>query len=94
MYQELDEMYGLVQKMIKQDILDANNSVTKLMKHDLNSNRCHEREMKIGIATSSLLGKLKISEGHKLNVQDKCQDIFIGTLTKVRITRAISALNA
>ena len=43
-------MYGFMLKFIKQDILDLNNPVPKLMKLDLNSNKCHKKEVKIDIA--------------------------------------------
>ena len=57
--------------------------------------------MKIGIATSWWSGELNVSEGHKLNIRDECQDFFIGVVSKLReqsplkyrLTRAISALN-
>ena len=32
------------------------------MKIDLKQSKCNEREVKIGIATSSLLAKIKVSE--------------------------------
>ena len=52
MYRELEKMlYGLMQKFIKRDILDANKSMTELMKLDLNNKKCHKKEVKIGLAT-------------------------------------------
>ena len=71
------------------------------MKFDLGRNKCHKKEVKIDIATSSLLCKLKVSEEHKLSFQNNCKDFIIGVVPKLReqsllkykLTRAISALN-
>ena len=48
--------------LIKQDILDENKSAVKLMKLDLNGNKCHKKEVKIGIAKSLSMDQLKVSE--------------------------------
>ena len=69
MYEELEKMfYGLIQKLMKQDILDQNKSAVKLMKLDLNGNKCHKKEVKIGIAKSLLMDKLKVSQKFSLRV--------------------------
>ena len=59
------------------------------MKLDLNGNKCHKKEVKIGIAKSLLMDKLKVKK-----------DFFNGDVSKPRkrshlkckLTRAISAL--
>ena len=48
--------------LIKQDILDENKSAVKLMKLDLNGNKCHKKEVKISIAKSLSMDQLKVSE--------------------------------
>ena len=48
--------------LIKQDILDENKSAVKLMKLDLNGNKCHKKEVKIGIAKSLSMDQLNVSE--------------------------------
>ena len=48
--------------LIKRDILHENKSAVKLMKLDLNGNKCHKKEVKIGIAKSLSMGQLKVSE--------------------------------
>ena len=48
--------------LIKQDILDEKKSAVKLMKLDLNGNKCHKKEVKIGIAKSLSMDQLKVSE--------------------------------
>ena len=49
--------------LIKQDILDENKLAVKLMKLDLNGNKCHhKKEVKIGIAKSLSMDQLKVSE--------------------------------
>ena len=53
---------------MKQDILDQNKSAVKLMKLDLNGNKCHKKEVKIGIAKSLLMDKLKVSQKFSLRV--------------------------
>ena len=52
----------LCKSLIKQDILHENKSVVKLMKLDLNGNKCHKKEVKIGIAKSLSMDQLKVSE--------------------------------
>ena len=39
--------YGLIQKFMKQDILDQNKPAVKLMKLDLNGSKCHKKEVKL-----------------------------------------------
>ena len=48
--------------LIKQDILDEKKSAVKLMKLDLNGNKCHKKEGKIGIAKSLSMDQLKVGE--------------------------------
>ena len=48
--------------LIKQDILDEKKSAVKLMKLDLNGNKCHKKEVKIGIAKSLSMDQLKVGE--------------------------------
>ena len=63
LYQELEKiMYSLLKKFIKPEVLAENKSVFKMMKLDLNANRVHYKNVKISIATTSLLNKLKTSE--------------------------------
>ena len=48
--------------LIKQDILDEKKSAVKLMKLDLNGNKCHKKGVKNGIAKSLSMDQLKVSE--------------------------------
>ena len=59
-------MRNLMQKFIKREVLLEATSVQKLMKIDLNRKKCHYKEVKIGIATSSMLEKVKVSDGKKI----------------------------
>ena len=73
----------------------------KMMKVHLNANRVHYKYMKIGIATTSLLNKLKLSEGAKIQFRRECLDFFVGVFhkfqercsLKYKLTRAVSSLN-
>ena len=61
LYQELEKvMRLLMQNFVKKDILTEAKSTFKLMKIDLQQSKCNERGIKIGIATSSLLAKIKV----------------------------------
>ena len=67
LYQELEKIiYSLLEKLIKWEVLAVNKSVFKMMKLDLNTNRVQYKNVKIGIVTTSLLNKLKASEGAKI----------------------------
>ena len=59
-------IYSLLEKFIKPKVLAVNKSVFKMMKLNLNANRVHYKNVKIGIVTTSLLNKLKASEGAKI----------------------------
>ena len=60
-------IYSLLEKFIKPKVLAVNKSVFKMMKLSLNANRVHYKNVKIGIVTTtSLLNKLKASEGAKI----------------------------
>ena len=58
-------------------------------------------EVKIGIATSTLLAKIKVSESCKSQFHDDCLKFYIGIVSKIRkksplrckLARAVSALN-
>lgn len=86
---------------VKRDILGTIKSLTKLMKLDLNNNKYHKMEVKIGIANSLPLVKLRVSERQKIKFRDECQNFFIGFASnlrkqsslKYRLTRAIPALD-
>ena len=55
LYQELEKIiYSLLEKFIKPEVLAVNKSVFKMMKLDLNANRVHYKNVKIGIVTTSL----------------------------------------
>ena len=52
LYQELEKIvYSLLEKFIKPEVLAVNKSVFKMMKLDLNANRVHYKNVKIGIVT-------------------------------------------
>ena len=52
LYQELEKIvYSLLEKFIKPEVLAVNKSVFKMMKLDLNANRVHYKNVKIGLAT-------------------------------------------
>ena len=93
-------IYSLLEKFIKPKVLAVNKYVFKMMKLDLNANRMHYKNVKIGIATTSLLNKLKASEGAKIQFT-RCLDFFVGVVHKLqercplkyKLTRAVSSLN-
>ena len=73
LYQELEKvMRLLMQNFIKMDILTEATSTFKLMKIDLQQSNCNGREVKIKIATSLLLAKIKVSESCKSQFHDDC----------------------
>ena len=71
------------------------------MKIDLQQFKCNGREVKIGIATSSLLAKIKVSESRKSHFHDDCLKFYIIIVRYLRgrsplrykLTRAVSPLN-
>ena len=101
-YQELEKiMRLLMQNFIKMDILTEAKSTFKLMRIDLQQSKCDGREVKIGIATSLLLAKIKVGESRKSHFHGDCLKFYIGMVNKLRgrsplrykLTRAVSALN-
>ena len=62
----------LMQNFIKTDILTEAKSTITLMKVDLQQSKCNGRDVKIDIATSSLLAKIKVSESRKSHFHDDC----------------------
>ena len=88
-------IYSLLEKFIKPKVLAVNKYVFKMMKLDLNANRMHYKNVKIGIATTSLLNKLKANEGAKVQFRRECLDFFIAVVHKLqyKLTRAVSLLN-
>ena len=80
LYQELEKIiYSHLEKFIKPESLAVSKSVFKMMILDLNANRLHYKNVKIGIATTSLLSKLKAREGANLekNVLIFLLELFI-----------------
>ena len=71
------------------------------MKIDLEVHGCGKRNVKICIAISSLLGKLKFSEDQNPQFHRNFVNIFIGvvcnlkeqSVLKYKMTKAVSALN-
>ena len=55
---------------IKPEVVAVNKSVFKMMKLGLNANRVHYKNVKIGIATTSLLNKLKQMRVQKFNLEE------------------------
>ena len=101
LYQELEKIiYSLLEKFIKPEVLAVNKSVFKMMKPDLNANRVHYRNVKIGIAATSLLNKLKASEGIKIQFRRECLDFFVKFVhnlqercpLRYKLTRTVSSL--
>ena len=94
-------MYSLLEKFIKSEVPAVNKSVFKMMKLDMNANRVHYNNVKIGTATTSLLNKLKANEGAKIQFRRECLDFFVGVVHKLqercplkyKLTRAVSSLN-
>ena len=69
-YQELEKIiYSLLEMFIKPEVVAVNKSVFKMMKLGLNANRVHYKNVKIGIATTSLLNKLKQMRVQKFNLE-------------------------
>ena len=54
-----------------------------MMKLDLNANRVQYNNVKIGIATT-LLNKLKASEGAKIQYRRKCLEFFVRVVQKLQ----------
>ena len=101
LYRELEKIiYSLLQKFIKPEVLAVYKSVFKMMKRDLNANRVHYKNVKIGIAATSLLNKLKASEGIKIKFRRECLDFFVKVVhnlqercpLKYKLTRTVSSL--
>ena len=56
LYQLLEKIiHSLLEKFVKQEVLAVNKSVFKIMELDLNVNRVHYKNVKIGITTTSLI---------------------------------------
>ena len=64
-------LYSVMKTFVKRDILDAIKLLTKLTKLDLNNNKYHKMEVKIGIANSLPLVKLRVSERQKIKFRDE-----------------------
>ena len=103
LYQELEKIINsLLEKFIKPELLAVNKSTFKMMELDMNANRVHYKNVKIGIATTSSLNKLKASEGAKIQFRRERLDFFAGVVHKLqercpvkyKLTRAVSWLNA
>ena len=102
LYQELKKIiYSLLEMFIKPAVLAVNKSVFKMMKFDLKVNRVHCKNVKIGIATTSLLNKLKACENTKIHFRRECLNFLVGVVHKLqdrcplkyKLTRAVSPLN-
>ena len=52
---------SVMQKFVKKEMLDENKSIHKFKKIDLETHKFGKRNIKIGNATSSLHGNLKVS---------------------------------
>ena len=84
LYQPLEViMRNLKQKLIKREVLLEATSVQKLMKIDLNE-KCHYKEVKIGIATSSMLEKVKVSDGKKIEFRKDCISYLVAAVSKLK----------
>ena len=60
LYQELEKIvYSLLEKFIKPEVLAVNKSVFKMMKLDLNANRVHYKNVKIGIGTNIITQQIE-----------------------------------
>ena len=56
LYQLLEKIiHSLLEKFVKQEVLAVNKSVFKIMELDLNVNRAHYKNVKIGITATSLI---------------------------------------
>ena len=73
-----------MQKFIKREVLLEATSVQKLMKIDLNRKKCHYKEVKIGIATSSMLEKVKVSDGKKIEFRKDCISYLVAVVSKLK----------
>lgn len=62
------------------------------MKIDLQQSKCNGTEVKIGISTSSLLAKIKVSESRKSQFHDDCLKFYIGIVSIVSELRERSPL--
>ena len=70
------------------------------MKIDLNE-KCLYKEVKIGIATSSMLEKVKVSDGKKIEFRKDCISYLVSVVSKLKersslkytIVRALSSLS-
>ena len=102
LYQELAKvMRLLMQNFTKTDILTVAKSTFKLLKTDFQQSKCNGREVKMGISTSSLLAKIKVSGSGKSQFHGDCLKFHIGIVSRLRersllwckLTRALLALN-
>ena len=102
LYQQLEVIKrNLMQKFIKREALLEATSVRKLMKTDLNEKKCHYKEIRIGTATSSMLEKVKVSDGKKIEFRKDCISYLVRAVSKLkerspseyRIVRALSSLS-
>ena len=102
LYQQLEVILrNLIQKFIKREVLLEATFVQKLMKIDLNEKKCHYKEVKIGIATSSMLEKVRVSDGKKIEFRKDCISYLVAVVSKhkersplkYRIVRALLSLS-
>ena len=54
------------------------------MKIDLNEKKCHYKEVKIGIAASSMLEKVKVSDGKKIEFRKDCISYLVAVYQNLR----------
>ena len=73
-----------MQKFIKREVLLEATSVQKLMKIDLKEKKYHYKEVKIGIATSSMLKKVKVSDGKKTEFRKDCISYLVAVVSKLK----------
>ena len=79
---------------------DLYDGFTTVLNNDILS-KCNGKEVKIGIATSLLLAKIKVSETYKSQFHDDGSKFYMGIVIQLRersplqykLTRAVSALN-
>lgn len=80
------------QKFIKKELFNVSKSILKLMKLDSEAHKRRKRNVKIGSAISSLLGKLKINEVQKLKFLEDCINFFSEVESKLKEKKVL--LNA
>ena len=77
LYQELEKIiYSLLEKFFKPEVLSVSKRVFKIMKLDLNANRVHYKNVKIGIGTNIITQQIESKWGCKNSIWKRMSWFF------------------